>query len=198
MRSRPPPQRRAGADRIATAAPRCEDFTLGAATDAADDACHPGRRGLHREPADFRQRVRAAQRTRGTRVAASAARRRSTPARILPAVRRCATACSAAANACGQLLVYAAGEALGAPATETLDDARRGGRAHPRLQPRSHDDLPAMDDDDLRRGRPTCHRAFDEAHGDPRRRRAPGARVRRRSPDRIAARSTESLNARAS
>ena len=25
-----------------------------------------------------------------------------------------------------------------------------------------HDDLPAMDDDDLRRGRPTCHRAFDE------------------------------------
>jgi geranylgeranyl diphosphate synthase, type II len=26
-----------------------------------------------------------------------------------------------------------------------------------------HDDLPAMDDDDLRRGRSTCHRAFDEA-----------------------------------
>jgi geranylgeranyl diphosphate synthase, type II len=26
-----------------------------------------------------------------------------------------------------------------------------------------HDDLPAMDDDDTRRGRPTCHRAFDEA-----------------------------------
>jgi geranylgeranyl diphosphate synthase type II len=26
-----------------------------------------------------------------------------------------------------------------------------------------HDDLPAMDDDDLRRGVPTCHRAFDEA-----------------------------------
>ena len=26
-----------------------------------------------------------------------------------------------------------------------------------------HDDLPAMDDDDLRRGRPTCHRQFDEA-----------------------------------
>jgi len=25
-----------------------------------------------------------------------------------------------------------------------------------------HDDLPAMDDDDLRRGRPTCHRAYDE------------------------------------
>ncbi|MBF0270507.1 MAG: polyprenyl synthetase family protein [Magnetococcales bacterium] len=26
-----------------------------------------------------------------------------------------------------------------------------------------HDDLPAMDDDDLRRGVPTCHKAFDEA-----------------------------------
>jgi len=26
-----------------------------------------------------------------------------------------------------------------------------------------HDDLPAMDDDDLRRGRPTCHKRFDEA-----------------------------------
>ncbi|MBU2923253.1 (2E,6E)-farnesyl diphosphate synthase [Colwellia sp. 1_MG-2023] len=28
-----------------------------------------------------------------------------------------------------------------------------------------HDDLPAMDDDDLRRGQPTCHKAFDEATG---------------------------------
>src|SRR5262245_2272057 len=26
-----------------------------------------------------------------------------------------------------------------------------------------HDDLPSMDDDDLRRGRPTCHIQFDEA-----------------------------------
>jgi geranylgeranyl pyrophosphate synthase len=26
-----------------------------------------------------------------------------------------------------------------------------------------HDDLPAMDDDDLRRGKPTCHKAYDEA-----------------------------------
>ena len=26
-----------------------------------------------------------------------------------------------------------------------------------------HDDLPAMDNDDLRRGKPTCHIAFDEA-----------------------------------
>ena len=26
-----------------------------------------------------------------------------------------------------------------------------------------HDDLPAMDDDELRRGRPTCHKVFGEA-----------------------------------
>ena len=26
-----------------------------------------------------------------------------------------------------------------------------------------HDDLPAMDDDDFRRGRPTCHKAYGEA-----------------------------------
>jgi geranylgeranyl diphosphate synthase type II len=26
-----------------------------------------------------------------------------------------------------------------------------------------HDDLPAMDNDDLRRGKPTCHKAFDDA-----------------------------------
>ncbi|MFI5403909.1 MAG: polyprenyl synthetase family protein, partial [Planctomycetota bacterium] len=26
-----------------------------------------------------------------------------------------------------------------------------------------HDDLPAIDDDDLRRGKPTCHKQFDEA-----------------------------------
>jgi geranylgeranyl diphosphate synthase type II len=27
-----------------------------------------------------------------------------------------------------------------------------------------HDDLPAMDDDDLRRGKPTCHKVYGEAH----------------------------------
>ena len=34
-----------------------------------------------------------------------------------------------------------------------------------------HDDLPAMDDDDLRRGLPTCHKKFGEALGHPGRRR---------------------------
>ena len=59
------------------------------------------------------------------------------------------------------LLAYAAGEALGLEAA-LLD---RPACAVEMIHAYSliHDDLPAMDDDDLRRGRPTCHRAFDEA-----------------------------------
>ncbi len=59
------------------------------------------------------------------------------------------------------LLVYAAGKAVGA-APARLDSAACAVEfihAYSLV----HDDLPAMDDDDLRRGRPTCHRAFDEA-----------------------------------
>jgi farnesyl diphosphate synthase len=58
------------------------------------------------------------------------------------------------------ILVYCTGTALGASAA-TLDDAAV---AVEMLHVYSlvHDDLPAMDDDDLRRGRPTCHKAFDE------------------------------------
>lgn len=58
-------------------------------------------------------------------------------------------------------LVYATGESLGAPAG-LLDDAAV---AVELIHAYSlvHDDLPCMDDDDLRRGKPTCHLAFDEA-----------------------------------
>jgi farnesyl diphosphate synthase len=59
------------------------------------------------------------------------------------------------------LLVYASGRAVG------LDEAALDGAAAAieiiHAYSLIHDDLPAMDDDDLRRGRPTCHRAFDEA-----------------------------------
>ena len=59
------------------------------------------------------------------------------------------------------LLVYATGQALGA----TLEACDRPAMAVELIHSYSlvHDDLPAMDDDDLRRGRPTCHKAFDEA-----------------------------------
>lgn len=59
------------------------------------------------------------------------------------------------------LLVYATGQALGA----NLNHCDRPAMAVELIHAYSlvHDDLPAMDDDDLRRGRPTCHKAFDEA-----------------------------------
>ena len=59
------------------------------------------------------------------------------------------------------ILTYAAGHAVGV-SDEELDAA---GCAVELVHAYSlvHDDLPAMDDDDLRRGQPSCHRAFDEA-----------------------------------
>ncbi len=58
-------------------------------------------------------------------------------------------------------LVYATGEAL----SINLDSLDNAACAVELMHCYSliHDDLPAMDDDDLRRGRPTCHKAFDEA-----------------------------------
>jgi len=59
------------------------------------------------------------------------------------------------------VLVYTTGTALGAP-VEALD-APAASVELIHVYSLVHDDLPAMDNDDLRRGRPTCHRAFDEA-----------------------------------
>jgi farnesyl diphosphate synthase len=58
-------------------------------------------------------------------------------------------------------LVYATGEALGAG----LDALDAPACAVELIHAYSlvHDDLPCMDNDDLRRGKPTCHRAYDEA-----------------------------------
>ena len=59
------------------------------------------------------------------------------------------------------LLAYAACEALGGKA----EDANGAACAVELIHAYSlvHDDLPATDDDDLRRGQPTTHKAFDEA-----------------------------------
>jgi farnesyl diphosphate synthase len=59
------------------------------------------------------------------------------------------------------LLVYCTGEALAVP-VESLD-APAAAVELIHSYSLVHDDLPAMDNDDLRRGRPTTHRAFDEA-----------------------------------
>ena len=79
-------------------------------------------------------------------------------ARLLEAMRYASLNGGKRIRAC---LIYAAGEAVGAEAA-ALDDAAC---AVELIHSYSliHDDLPCMDDDDLRRGKPTCHRAFDEA-----------------------------------
>ncbi|HKY91313.1 MAG TPA: polyprenyl synthetase family protein, partial [Nevskiaceae bacterium] len=59
------------------------------------------------------------------------------------------------------LLVYAAGETLGAPMADLDAPACAVELIH--AYSLVHDDLPAMDNDDLRRGRPTVHKQFDEA-----------------------------------
>ena len=59
------------------------------------------------------------------------------------------------------ILAYAAAEALGGDWALVDDIAAALEMVH--SYSLVHDDLPAMDDDDLRRGKPTCHIAFDEA-----------------------------------
>jgi farnesyl diphosphate synthase len=59
------------------------------------------------------------------------------------------------------VLVYASGQALGADSKELDRPACAVELIH--AYSLIHDDLPAMDDDDLRRGRPSCHRVYGEA-----------------------------------
>jgi len=58
-------------------------------------------------------------------------------------------------------LVLATGQTFGAPNEKLLRTACAFEMIH--TYSLIHDDLPSMDDDDLRRGRPTCHVKFDEA-----------------------------------
>lgn len=59
------------------------------------------------------------------------------------------------------MLVICASEAVGGKVEEALPVAAAFEMIH--TYSLIHDDLPSMDDDDLRRGKPTCHKAFDEA-----------------------------------
>ena len=59
------------------------------------------------------------------------------------------------------ILAIASAEALGAPIAGLLPIAGSLELIH--TYSLIHDDLPAMDDDDLRRGRPTCHKVYGEA-----------------------------------
>jgi farnesyl diphosphate synthase len=82
----------------------------------------------------------------------------ATPQRLHEAMRYATLDGGKRVRAC---LVYATGGALGVP-PDTLDvPACAVELIH--AYSLVHDDLPCMDDDDLRRGKPTCHRAYDEA-----------------------------------
>jgi geranylgeranyl diphosphate synthase, type II len=59
------------------------------------------------------------------------------------------------------LLVLAAGDAVGAPQEDVMPFACAVEMIH--TYSLVHDDLPAMDNDDLRRGKPTSHKVFGEA-----------------------------------
>lgn len=59
------------------------------------------------------------------------------------------------------ILVYLAGEILAA--NQTCLDLIAAAVELTHCYSLIHDDLPAMDNDDLRRGKPSCHKAFDEA-----------------------------------
>ncbi len=59
------------------------------------------------------------------------------------------------------MLAFAAGEAVGADLTRVEYAACAVELVH--VYSLTHDDLPCMDDDDLRRGKPTCHVQFDKA-----------------------------------
>jgi geranylgeranyl diphosphate synthase type II len=59
------------------------------------------------------------------------------------------------------MLCFAASEAVGGSDADVMPAACALELIH--TYSLIHDDLPAMDDDDLRRGKPTCHKAFDEA-----------------------------------
>ncbi|TDO98177.1 polyprenyl synthetase family protein [Marinomonas balearica] len=59
------------------------------------------------------------------------------------------------------MLVYATAQLFSKP--NSLTDAAAAALESIHAYSLVHDDLPAMDDDDLRRGKPTCHIQFDEA-----------------------------------
>ncbi len=80
------------------------------------------------------------------------------PTRLHQAMRY---ACLGGGKRLRAMLAYAAGEYCGSPVqrVDVVAVALECMHAYSLI----HDDLPCMDDDDLRRGKPSCHRQFDEA-----------------------------------
>ena len=72
----------------------------------------------------------------------------------------CATRCSAAANVSGPSCVIESAGLFDVQPRAALDAAAAFECVH--CYSLVHDDLPSMDNDDMRRGQPTVHKAFDE------------------------------------
>ena len=79
----------------------------------------------------------------------------------LPFIKPCAIACSPAANAFGPFWPLPPRVRFLILPTELRMPLPRSKLIH--TYSLIHDDLPALDNDDLRRGRPTCHKVFGEA-----------------------------------
>src|SRR6185369_17942405 len=107
--------------------------------------------------AEFQQRVRAAQQRVEQALERALSTGAATPTRLQAAMRYSVLN---GGKRLRPLLVYITGEAFGARAPDLDSAAAAVELIH--AYSLIHDDLPAMDDDDLRRGRPTCHKAFDE------------------------------------
>ena len=95
----------------------------------------------------------------GRRLPRGAALRRASPA-PRGSRRRCATRCSPAASASARCSRSPPRRRSGASPREVLPLAAAIEMIH--TYSLIHDDLPAMDDDELRRGKPTCHVAYGE------------------------------------
>lgn len=108
--------------------------------------------------ADFGERIDQYRERVNVKLAATLAADADIPARLGEAMRY---AVLGPGKRVRPLLCYATGELCGLAdeSVDTMAAAVELVHAYSLI----HDDLPAMDDDDLRRGRPTTHRAFDEA-----------------------------------
>src|SRR5512145_2251929 len=114
--------------------------------------------GSHVAQPEFASWMRAIQARVEQALAASLPPERAEPARLHQAMRY---AVLGGGKRVRPLLAFAAGELTGAPAHAVEQVAVAIELVH--AYSLVHDDMPCMDDDVLRRGRPTCHVQFDEA-----------------------------------
>ena len=133
--------------------------TAACARRTSGSGASPGQLALEREHARGRRRLPRAPARAGRGLPREPALRRASRPPT-GSRRRCATRCSPAASASGPCSRSRPPRAIGRDPQAVLPLAAALELIH--TYSLIHDDLPAMDDDDLRRGRPTCHVTFGE------------------------------------